>query len=191
MAKFGTHVEDDMVLLDNKLKQLKNEYEQYFLGTRKRPPHMLRVEVNKMITFYANISIQNTRQRFQFNNLRARYSSFKRLWDDTMRKIEEGRYERHVFKADLHERVRNARAERERQRAASDPGPRGDDLFEAYRSAREATGQGTAGLTQEKLQGVLARQEAAIREKTGCERVRFRVVVEGGKAKLKATPVRA
>jgi hypothetical protein len=37
---------------------------------------------------------------------------------------------------------------------------------------------------------MLKTQEAAIREKYGCQSVRFRVVVEAGKTKLKASPVR-
>ena len=46
-------------------------------------------------------------------------------------------------------------------------------------------------MTREKLDGLLAKQEAAIREKYGAAKVRFKVVVENGKAKLKATAVRS
>jgi hypothetical protein len=37
----------------------------------------------------------------------------------------------------------------------------------------------------------LDRQVAAIRAKTGCSQVRFRLVVEQGQTKLKARPIRA
>jgi hypothetical protein len=188
MAEFGTHTEEDLPILDAKLKQLRNEYEQYFLGSRKREPHMLRLEVNRMVTHYANVRIQNTAQRFKYNNLRARYSSLKRHWDLTLRKIEEGRYERHLFKARIHENERLARPDPPPAKAVRAAG--GADLFESYRSAREACGQGTEGLTQDKLQSLVARQEFQIREKFGCRSVQFRVVVEDGKAKLKARPVR-
>ena len=49
-----------------------------------------------------------------------------------------------------------------------------------------ATGQNTSGLTPEKLQRALARQEAAIKKKYGCDKVDFKVVVSGGKVKVKA-----
>ena len=186
MAEFGTHTDDDLQHLDVKLKQLKNEFEQYFLGSRQREPHLLRNEVNKMVTHYANVHIRNTALRFKFNNLRARYFSLKRHWDLTLRKIEEGRYERHLFKARIRER--GGPAPPERPQATGRTGQ--DDLFESYRSAREACGQGTAGLTPDMLQQLVARQESVIREKYGCGSVRFRVVVEDGKAKLKARPVR-
>jgi hypothetical protein len=189
MGQFGVHVEEDLEVLDAKLKQLRNEYEQYFLGGRKREPHLLRTEVTKMVAYYANVPIQNTGYRFRFNNLRARFFSLRRHWDATLRKIEDGRYERHLFKAALHERTRDAAGGEEaaprRAEASSEP-----DLFEAYVAARRACGQDERGITRDKLAGLLARQEAAIRERTGCQEVRFRVVVEDGKPKLKATPVR-
>lgn len=191
MAQFGTDLAEDMIVLDTKLKMLKNEYEQYFLGTRKREPVMLRGEVNKMVAIYANISINNTGLRFKFNNLRARWSAFKRLWDDNLRKIEQGCYERHLFKANLREREMRDSSERRQQAAANDSGPTEKDFFEAYVSARKSAGQGVEGLTPEKLRSALSKQEKAIRDKTGCDRVRFRVIVEDGKAKLKATPIRA
>ena len=49
-----------------------------------------------------------------------------------------------------------------------------------------ATGQNTSGLTPAKLQKAIAKQEAALKKKLGCERVNFKVVVQDGKVRLKA-----
>jgi hypothetical protein len=156
---------------------------------------VLRGEVQKMMSYYANVPIQNTALRFRFNNLRARYFSFRRHWDETVRKIEEGTYERNVFKANLHERER---AERRAKRApAAAPGAQApaaaaaapEGLFGEYVAARERCGL-SGGVTPEQFERQVRAQESAIREKTGCQSVRFRVVVEDGKAKLKATPIR-
>lgn len=199
MAQIGNDLDEDLQLLDVKLKQLKNEYDQYFLGSRKREPQLLRGEVQRIVTYYSNVPIQNTAQRFKFNNLRARMFSFRRHWDDTLRKIEEGRYERHLFKANLRDRERNeARQKVEEQAirggaataAGKGKGGAADQLFERYAAAREKTGQGTAGLSREKLDALIKKQTAAIRSRYGVEKVRFKVVVEDGKAKLKATPVK-
>ena len=192
MAEFGKDIEADLHLIDVRLKQLKLEYDQYFLGNRKREPLQIRNELQKYVQIYAQSPIKNTGLRFKFNNLRSRYFSFRRLWDETVRKIEEGSYERHLFKANLKDRERNGAADR-RSVAATNREALDDraDLFEAYISARQATGQGTGGVTREKLDGLLAKQEAAIREKYGAAKVRFKVVVENGKAKLKATAVRS
>ena len=56
--------------------------------------------------------------------------------------------------------------------------------------AAASCGQNVKGLTPEKLQGVIERQEKALRQKLGCEKVNFRVVVQEGKVKLKASPAR-
>jgi hypothetical protein len=190
MAQFGIHVDEDLQVLDNKIKQLRNEYEQYFLGGRKREPQMLRQEVTKMVAYYANVPITNTGHRFRFNNLRARFFTLRRYWDLTLRKIDEGRYERHVFKANLRERDRGGERPEAKASGARAAGAESEDLFERYVSAREACGQGVGGLTREKLETLLAEQAAAIRSRFGCQEVRFRVVVEGGKAKVRAKPVK-
>jgi hypothetical protein len=193
MAEFGSNIDEDLQVLDAKVRQLRLDYEQYFLGSRPRVPSVLRGEVQKMIAYYANVPIQNTALRFRFNNLRARYFSFRRHWDETVRKIEDGSYERNVFKANLHERERAERrgGARGGPAAAAPEAVPGDGgrLFGEYLSARERCGL-AGGVTADQFERQLRTQEAAIRDKTGCQSVRFRVVVEDGKAKLKATPVR-
>jgi len=182
------------MLLDARLKQLRTEYEQYFLGSRKREPQLLRGEVQKIITYYANVPIRNTGHRFKFNNLRSRYFAFRRHWDDTQRKVEDGSYDKHRFQAELHERERGLREEAPapaKAGKAAAPGGRNelDQLYDAWIEARAATGQPTAGLSRDKLAAQLEQQTASIRERFGSGEVRFRVVVEDGKAKLKATAV--
>jgi hypothetical protein len=185
----GTDIEEDLILLDARMKMLRNEYEQYFLGSRKREPQLLRGEVQKIISYYANVPIRNTGHRFKFNNLRARYFAFRRHWDYTQRRIEDGTYDRHRFQAELHERERGIAGSEREERAAPAAGERGDldQLYSAWIEARKATGQPTAGLTREKLAAQLEQQTATIRQRFGAADVRFRVVVEDGRAKLKAS----
>jgi hypothetical protein len=192
MSPLGTDIEEDLMLLDARLKQLRLEYEQYFMGARKREPQLLRGEVQKIISYYANVPIRNTGHRFKFNNLRARFFSFRRHWDDTQRKIEDGRYDKHRFQAELHDRERGADAGGAEAPQPGAPAPDGelDRLFRAWVDAREATGQGSTGVSRERLAEQLEQQAAALRQRFGVAEVRFRVVVEDGRAKLKATPVR-
>jgi hypothetical protein len=183
----GNSIDDDLQLLDAKLRQLKQEYEAYFLGNRPREPAMLRGEVQKIVNLWSNLAISNTATRFRFNNLVARFFVLKTQWNATLRKIEDGTYERHLFKAGL------------RKRDTSDPGPtpaprrkskEEPDLYEAYLEARRACGEQVDNVTREKLDGLLQRQEEELRKRYGCREVRFRVVVEAGKARVKATPVK-
>ena len=97
-------MEEELRLLENKLKQLKLDYEQYFLGSRPREPQQLRREIQKAIAIHSQVPIRNTALRFRFNAINSRYQAFKRQWDQTLRQIEAGTYQRHVFKADLRDR---------------------------------------------------------------------------------------
>jgi hypothetical protein len=189
VAEFGTNVDEDLTLLDNRMKLLRTEYEQYFLGSRPREPQLLRGEVQKMVTTYANLPITSTRHRFRFNNLRARFFALRRHWDEILRRIEEGRYERHLFKADLRSREQAERRGGRAARPAEPAAPAGDDIFEAYVAARRACGQSVEGLTRQKLEAILRKQGEELRGKLGCTGVTFRVAVEDGQARLKARPV--
>jgi hypothetical protein len=181
--------DDDLHELDRKVKQLRLDYERYFLGTRPREPMLQRSEVDKLIVVYASTPIQNTALRFKFNSICSRYQALKRQWMETLRKIEQGTYERHRFKADLRERTRQASEQAES--AGSPTGPAQQDLFSEYRDARLACGQAVRNLSREKFQQMLDKQRAALRKRYGDAEFRFRVAVEQGKAKLKASRVQA
>jgi hypothetical protein len=185
--------EEALEVLDLKLKQLKHEYEQYFRGTRPRAPVVMRGEVQKIVNLFSNVPIQNTALRFRFNNLCSRFFTFRRQWDTILRQIEEGTYKPHQFKADLHERNRRKPEESAGPPATGAEAARpaaGDALFEEYVTARKSCGEDVKGLTPQRLSGILAEQRTAIQRRFGCKEVRFRVVVEKGRTKLKATPVR-
>ncbi|MCR9094508.1 MAG: hypothetical protein NXI30_09845 [bacterium] len=181
--------EEELKILEVRLTQLKLEYEKYFLGSRPTEPAQQRAEVQKSVLKFSNMRITNTAQRFKFNSLNGRYQAFKRQWDNTLRQIEAGTYKRHVFKADLRDRERGLDGATPGSASATGGGAKGNDrgeLFETYRDAMMATGQNTKGLTPEKLQKAIAKQEAAIKQKYGCDSVDFKVVVTDGKVKLKA-----
>lgn len=178
-------VEEDLKVLEHKLAQLKREYDQYFLGSRPREPGLLRGEVNKVIVRLSNTAIQNTGQRFKFSSLCSRFQAFRRQWDETLRKIEEGTYERHRFKARLHGRAGGSGG-----RPAADRSGEGsrDDLYQSYVDARLACGESVKGLSREKLQNVIEKQRSQLRERFGSDAdFQFRVAVEDGKARLKAS----
>ena len=155
---------------------------------------MLRSDVQKMITIFSNTPIQNTGLRFKFTSICSRFQAFKRQWDETLRKIEAGTYKRHRFKADLHEKQRlavGAAAARRGGRGSAASGGGGNDLFADYRNARETCGQGTSGLTQQKLDQVIEKQTAQLRQRFGNDaEFRFRVVVEGRQGQAQGLPKR-
>lgn len=179
--------EEELRVLDSKLKQLKLDYDRYFLGSRPREPVVLRGEVDKLIAIYSNQAIRNSALRFRFSSICSRYQAFKRQWNEILRQMEHGTYGRHRFKADLHERARDDDAEGAAPESA--PASAADRLFEEYRAARESCGQETRSLTPGALERVLAQQREALRSRFGDAELRFRVVIEDGRAKIKASRV--
>jgi hypothetical protein len=175
-------VEEDLKLLEAKINQLKREYEQYFLGTRPRAPVVLAGEVRKIIAMLSNNAFANTALKFKFSSTCSRYQAYNRQWQETLRKIEQGTYERHRFKAHLHEKQPTSPQAPPSGARLDDPG-----IYDAYVEARQACGQEVKHLSPEKLQAILRKQEKDLRTRFGDSDIRFRVVVENGKAKLKAS----
>ena len=180
------NIDESLKILDVKLGQLKVTYEQYFLGTRPREPIAERREVDKAFLELTQLTFQNTALRFRFRSLSSKYQAFKRQWEDTLRKIEDGTYARHRFKADLHERSRGTIS---KAPAANAPVQNMGDLFDAYREAASTCGQDVSSLSQRKLERVLDKQRAALREQYGNDEFRFKVVVVEGRVRLRAARV--
>ena len=179
-------LEEDFTILDRKVMQLKLDYERYFLGSRPREPLQLRSEVQRAIALHSNMPIQNTALRFKFSSTCSRFYAFKRQWAETLRKIDDGSYTRHQFKAELRQKAQTEVKETPTVTASAPD----EALFADYVAARESCGQAVKNLTPSKLEAVLSRQRDALKERFGDAKFRFRVVVEDGAAKLKASRVR-
>ncbi len=186
MSDQTASVDEEIETLDRKLGQLRREYEQYFLGSRPREPVLLKGEVYKKVAFLSQQAIQNTALRFRFGSICSRYQSMRRQWEEILRKIEAGTYERHQFKARLHERERAGAPARAPVAAPAGSGV--DGVLEAYVQARRECGQSVKGLTRERVEAVLEKQRADLRKRFGDDaQFRFRVAVEDGQARLKAS----
>ena len=184
-------IEEDFKILEAKMLQLKLDYDQYFLGSRPREPVVLRSEVQKLINIYSNQAIQNTALRFKFGSICSRYQAFKRQWTEVLRQIEAGTYSRHRFKAELHERERSETAPETAPAKGKAKPAASDALYQAYVEACRSCGQDVKGLTPAKLDGILEKQREQLRGRFGDAAFSFRVAIEDGKAKLKATRAKA
>ena len=187
-------IDEELRMLEFKLTQLKRDYDQYFLGVRPREPVQLRSEIHKAVIELASTAIKNTASRFKFSSICSRYQAFRRQWDETLRKIEAGTYERHRFKAKLREQEQEQATGEAPVPTAATPEPEraaAPDLFESYLEARRACGENVRGLTREKLDAILVQQRAALCAKFGeGTEFRFRVQIEDGKTRLKASRVK-
>lgn len=65
-----------------------------------------------------------------------------------------------------------------------------ESLYREYQSARRNAGEAGGGLSADALKSTLAKQREQIKAQYGVADVRFRVVVEDGKSKVKAIPIK-
>jgi hypothetical protein len=174
---------DALDQLNRDLQQLRVDFERFFNGSLHSPPDELRGRVQVQLRHLRGVNLTTAVDSFRLGDLEARFNSYNELFNRRLRGLEEGRQPgaRHApppvarrydaLQGILFgERIDPEAAEALYQALAAAPGdsPRFDlDSFQTY----------------------LARQVAAIRDKTGCSEVQFRLSSEDGKVKLKARAV--
>lgn len=198
--------QEDIAQIERRLRELKVKYEQYFAGLEKREPLKDREAVARLIRQYGGVTITNTGQAFKLNQLTSAFSSLTSYWTRVAQQIEDGTYVRERFRLRLKEREREDGDGKEAKPAAArsgdtttagaarfrdgaEPGSREvQGLLDQLVAAKKKVGEPTEGLDSKALAAVIKQQVPQIAKRFGCQAVEFRVVVEDGKAKLKATP---
>lgn len=179
---------EDLDALDEAMSELQVLYEKYFLGLDRRPPDQQRRKVSEKMRLLKTTQVKNTGLKFRIQTMFAKLISFERMWDRTLREIEDGTYKRDLFKAKL----RQARQSSEPQRGRSASPQISDDmirkLYDTYMVARQRTGESTSGLTYESLASRLRTQVPELMARHKARNIEFKVVIKGGKAVLKAIP---
>lgn len=183
--------------IEQKIFILKIEYDKYFTGLEKIEPLRDRDEIKRMMRDFLDEPIRNTVQRFRYQTLKARFQSMELYWTRNLVAMERGTHPKMRFRADLKQRAAAApepsmSAEQEevlRQRQATME--REERAFrvvyDRYLEARTKCGQST-DLSYDAVRDALRKQVRQIKANYQCEGVKFRIVVEEGKAKVKALP---
>ena len=177
--------------LDESIQALHVSYEKYFLGIDRRPPDQERRRVSAKARELRNSLVKNTALKFKINTLFAKLISFERMWDRTLREIEDGTYKRDLFKAKLHMRERTGEAPA--NKAARAPAQAISDdtlrrLYDTYLVARKRCGEATDGISFDSVASRIRAQVPQLMEKHKAKNIEFKVVIKAGKAVLKAVP---
>ena len=175
---------------------LKLQYEKYFSGIERIEPLKEREDVRRFLRDLMQEPMTNTMQRHKFTSLRARFNSLDLYITRNLVMIERGTHPKLAFRANLRDQQRkDAEIKREQmdaRRQAFSERQKQDMAYKAaydkFMEAREKCGQST-DLSFDALKNSLNNQVRMIKSQFKCERVKFRVSIEGGKAKMKAIPV--
>ncbi len=179
---------------------LKIQYEKYFSGIERIEPLREREDIKRLIRDLTTTHITNTAQKHKYSMLRARFSSLELYIQRNLYQIERGTHPKMQFRANLAEQrkkeVELRQRERQERRArmtALNQRQQEEVAFRAvynrYVDARSECGQ-SSEVSFDSIKESLKRQSRQIKSKFNCERVKFRVAIEDGKAKMKAIPVR-
>lgn len=180
-------IADDIVRLEQSLRDLSIRYEQYFLGVEKREPLQLLDEVERLARQYQGAGIANTMLKFKYQSLVASLVTLKQKWIRITRLIEEGKYQRDRFKMTMHQtqgRLAPGRAESEPELRTPDL----DRVYQEYLTARRSCNLPVENVSREKIAAAIAQQIPAIANKYRCNDIDIAVVIEGGKPRIKARP---
>ena len=181
---------EDLDAMEEAIANLQVLYEKYFLGLDRKPPDRERRQVSEKMRLLKETLVKNTALKFRVQTMFAKLISFERMWDRTLREIEDGTYRRDLFKAKLHQTDRSSEPQPATRSSAS---PQISDhmirkLYDTYLVARQRTGESTAGLTYDSLAARLRAQVPQLMAQHKARNIEFKVVIKGGKAVLKAIP---
>ncbi len=180
-------IEELLDELERNLSRLRIDYEQFFMGNMRREPQALRGKVQKSVLKLVNEPPRQSRQKFRFNTLNARFQVYRQLWGRTLREMERGTYKRDRFKLAIKGRVPPEPVGKAAPAKARKKGSAIDQLHGALEAARAKTGEGGGVPSAQELGRIVRKQMDAIRAKHGDVNVKFRVVIENNKAKVKAS----
>ena len=176
--------DEQLARLEEDIRRLKVEFDIYFNGASKRPPYDTKGRVDTLIKRLADDRTLTFAQRYHYNSLAARYTSFMQLWRRTMQDREEGRGPARrpapqpepesapaatFVCADARTDVKTVRV-----------------LYDALVEARRSCGEETDDLPFSRFHRMVAEKSEALKERAGCERVHFSVAVQDGRVQFKA-----
>ena len=185
-------IDEELHELDIGLAKLRIYYEQYFAGVMKREPHELRAKVQRTVRHFTEKPPRRSGNKFRFNQLNAKFQTYRAHWGRILRQIEAGTYKPHQFRATLHQNTASGpsvagKAEKKAAASGAGKGSWVDKLTKDLENARQKTGESTSPGERDRLAKMVQKQASALRKKYGDRKISFRVVVENNKAKLKAS----
>jgi len=186
------NLEEEIKKLKAEMERLKFEYNQFFAGNRKLPPYKERADFEKKLKELSKRKFLTHGPKYMVETLIASYNSYASLWEKIMREIEEGRYVRGKGWVGKNEILKEKIPETVREPVKEEKKVEEEHLSKIYEEYCELknTLEGRVTIDREKFIRQLKETEKKLKMEKGCKKVEFRVVVEDGKAKIKAIPVK-
>jgi hypothetical protein len=179
--------DEQLTRLEEDIRRLRIEFDIFFNGAAKRPPYDTKGRVETLIKRLGDDRTLTYAQRFRYTSLIARYNSFRDLWRRTMQGREEGRDAASAARANVREETRAlgtavsyvcSDAHKDVETVKS--------LYDSLIEAKTQCGESVADLSFPRFHNLIASKADSLKERLGCDRVKFSVSVEGGHVSFKA-----
>jgi hypothetical protein len=179
--------DEQLSRLEEDIRKLRVEFDIFFNGASKRPPYDTKGRVETLLKRLGDDRSLTFAQRYRYNSLAARYTAFRDLWRRLMQGREEGR-----------DPVSAARASVKKEQPASVPDVSFvcidahkevglvKDLYNSLLDAKQKCGESVEGLSFPQFHRLVASKSDGLKERHGCDRVKFSVAVENGHVSFKA-----
>ncbi len=168
--------------MEELVRRLKIDFDRFFNGALPTPPESLRYKAFNEMRKLRSVHHKSAAIRFRVNSLEAKLNSLSELFNRRLRELESG----------TRPATRKAAAPEKRPADPYDgvviddtPDP---GVIKALYSELYGKKNRGAKTDFESFRGFLLAQAAAIRGKTGCSDVVFRITSKNGKLQLKAKP---
>ena len=188
----------DLLKLEQLLRKLEFEYDQFFSGQVRAEPQRTDSDVQKVIKIYSGKAIQNQGHRFKYTNLVARYNSFRKVWTRKVRELEEGRVIGRPWRMSKTLQVRGpgaaVKTSRRHEFIAKSLGECAKDaeeIFNNFKQLREESGEPTERLRLESFTRILEDKISKIKEMRQCDKVEIRLRREKEKTRILVRPYRS
>ena len=210
----------DIERLEQAIRLLKVQYDQYFAGVLNLPPFEMRSEVERLIRQYNNKTFEQSGLRFYFNSLVTRFNTFSELWAKCLRLREEGRAVPGFPAVQIRPSMArtalqqigaqpaggngsNGNGNGNGNRSPSEPatmqtvigGPDWDadslrPLYHKYLEALRDHGKATEDISFANFSRQIVRKTDAVKSRSSCDAVRLRLTIDGGRVLLRTRPLR-
>ncbi len=179
-------IQKDIQELTKLLENLRKVYEQYFLGIIREEPIKMRKDVKELIQKHHGTPIQNATLKFQLQQSVARYNTYSTYWDRVLKQMEEGSYQRDVFKAKLHEKERKEKTGPVKPMVAPKKSPDlFENLFDQYKELKKQLKQDTTNLSFDAFRDQLKKKMGDVPATGKDKNYSFKIVQENKEIKIK------
>ena len=180
--------DEQLTRLEDDIRRLRVEFDIFFNGGSKRPPYDTKGRVETIMKRLGDDRALTFAQRYRYNSLTARYNSFRELWRRTMQGREEGRDAISAHRAGMNKDSSQSKVEPVSFVCAD---AHRDvevvkNLFNSLVEAKRMCGEATDDLSFPKFHRLVASKADGLKNKLGCDRVRFSVTIENGHVSFKA-----